>query len=131
MHKYFLILGCLFISLAGGANPGSCFKSKKTISKAVSQSKITDDVILLKRKGYFKSYTILLGLRINKLTGTYRVKEDSVFLNICIKRNVSESYAFGTINKGELHLFFPDKMEEKRYVLYDIEQLKQRRRKAK
>jgi len=131
MHKYFLVTVYLFISLSVWAKPGPCFKNKKTVLKAINQSKITDEVILLKRKGYFKSYTSLLGLRMNKLTGTYAVKEDSIFLNICLRKNNTESYAIGIIDKGELNLFFPDKIEEKNYVVYDPRQLKELRRKAK
>lgn len=70
-------------------------------------------MILLKRKGYFKSYTNLRGLRMNKLTGTYALKEDSVFLNICMKRNSTVSYATGTISNGKLNLHFPEKAEKK------------------
>lgn len=131
MHKYFLIPAYLFITLPVWAKPGPCFKNKRTILKAVNQSKITDEVILLKRKGYFKSYTSLLGLRMNKLTGTYVLKEDSIFLNSCMKGNIAEHYASGTIKKSELNLFLRDKAEEKSYVLYDMKHMKERRRKSK
>ncbi|MBP7558175.1 MAG: hypothetical protein KA821_17995 [Chitinophagaceae bacterium] len=131
MHKYFLITAYLFITLPVWAKPEPCFKNKRTILKAVNQSKITDDVILLKRKGYFKSYTSLLGLRMNKLTGTYTLKEDSIFLNICMKRNSTVSYAKGIISNGKLNLLFPEKAEEKSYFLYDSKQMKELRRKPK
>ena len=131
MHKFFLILACLIITLPGWANPGPCFKNKKTVLKAVNQSKITDEVILLKKNGYFKSYTNLAGLRINKRTGTYLVKGDSIFLKLCMTGSVAESCAFGTIYMAELKLFFPDKAEVKHYVLYDVEQIKKKHRKTK
>lgn len=131
MHKFFLILACLIITLPGWANRGPCFKNKKTIVKAVNQSKITDEVILLKRNGYFKSYTSLAALRINKRTGTYLVKGDSIYLKVCWKGNVAENYAFGAINTVEMNLFFPDKAEAKQYVLYDVEQIKKKHRTTK
>lgn len=67
----------------------------------------------------------------NQLTGIYLVKGNSIFLNICLKGNVAERYAFGTINKEEMKLFFPDKVEERRYIVYDIKEMKEHRRKAK
>lgn len=126
MCRQFFAIVLVSTLLLAFRNPDKprCYRNKKTFIIGVSPSKLTDDIIRLKKKGNFKTYTSLFGLRMNTMTGTYIQRNDSIFLSYCDRQHKSVPYAEGIVGAGGITLYFIDDAKEKHFNIYRDERVR-------
>ena len=80
----YLLIGICLVSLNLPSYTRPCFKNSKTILKAHMRGKMTDDYLVLKKRGYFTFYSRVFGLtKFNDWTGSYTQTRDTLHFTFC------------------------------------------------